>query len=942
MRLTVKERILLHLLERDQAADQAEVSVELAQEGVARAAGIELRHLAQFVRPLIEEGLVRERRAHVAGIRQRRKVYALTPFGRATAQHLRDRVASEPVRIRDGNEVREGVLHEVLRGVQGRTSLLETVRQVQQAGVLDLENLRRPPESGMVEQLQDAPQVTTFVGRRDELEAISREGGGARVFVIRGMAGIGKSTLAAKVCELCRGRRNLFWHRIRPWESDSMVLAGLGRFLDALDRPGLSSVLRRGEVRLAAEVLRQDLPDTHAVLVLDDAHEASPPALAVLQMIAEAVAAAPDVKLLVLTRRALPFYDVRDVVINGVVREIELGGLDPEEVAAFLAEDGDVTPFLGLGRRLGGHPLLIELVRKQRSDIPAAVRDVHRFIEETVYRELSPAERTTMKATSLYRVPVPRSALLAVPGSSFEALMALQERSLLRSVGGERYEVHDTIRDFFGTVLTPQESRDFGALAVTQLRTLFADSAAQGDLISGIGCLSNAVRLASEPFLRAELLEDLGDAEVRMGDLPAALVAYREAFGLVATPGTVTRLHRKSAAALQVRGETASSASEIAAALRSLEAQESVERGWLSLIQARMSIASERWSEGRERAEAALQVFRAFRDTRGQAEALVELSVVETSAPEGRSEVARAHAEEALGLSQSTGDPALVANVHVQFANLEAYRLGDTDQAMNHLAAIDAAPGALADVRSRLPLLMLKGWLNLDLRAHFEEARTNFADALSLANKTHDRLTAARARQGLAVAAYHMGDCVSGRAQLEAVASELVELGSPGSAVEALWMAAEISLILGDLPGYREISARLRQPVFARGLEVRPVLAHVLVGVDCLARANRAGVRAAFREAIQVAERDVSPQERPLIPFAHDLYGAALYAMGDDRESEEEERIALELCRRFGLNGRLVARVNFYDGIHRSLRDLFTSAKLSAAAAKAAAPVPPG
>jgi len=343
-----------------------------------------------------------------------------------------------------------------------------------------------------------------------------------------------------------------------------------------------------------------------------------------------------------------------------------------------------------------------------------------------------------------------------------------------------------------------------------------------------------------------------------------------------------------------------------------------------------MSIGLERWPEGRESAEKALKAFRSFDDVRGQAEALIELAVVETNSAEGRPKAALECLEAALRLSRSIGDPALVASVHVQFANLEAYRLGDPDRAIGHLGAIEALPGALEDIRSHQSLLLLKGWLNLDLRADFEEARANFEDARTLSTKTHDRITAALARYGAAVAVYHMGDCVSARNELEAVSSELLELGAAGPAVEALGMASEICLVLGDVAGYRAISITLKRPVLARGLEARPVMAHALQGIESIARGDRAGVHLAFRQAIRDAEREVSPQERSLVPFAHDLYSAALKAMGEEAESAEEERLATEFSERFGLKGRLAARVKFMDGLYRSMRQLFTSSFVAA------------
>lgn len=927
MRLTAKERVLLHLLEAAHSGEAVEVPVAQTQEGLARGAGIDLRHLIQFVRPLVVQGLVRERTAHVTGRRQRMKVYDLTQPGRAAAIRLRERVKSEVVRVRDGNTVHEDSLDRALHGIGAGASLLEAVRQVQEAGILDVEVARRPPESNYVEQLWDAPRIGTFVGRQEELSEILHEDAGARVYVIRGVAGIGKSVFAAKACDLLRGRRNLFWHRIRPWESEQALLASLSRFLESIDRPGLASVLKRGQLGMVAEVLRQDLPDTHAVLVFDDAHEASQEALGFFRMLTEAVASAVDIRILVLSRRALPFYDVRDVTMRGIVREIELRGLKSSEAAALLAVGEESANLAGLGRRLAGHPLFLDLVRSHRYDIPAAVKDVERFIEEAIYRGLSVAEKTTMKVASLYQVPVPRKTLLSIPGASYEALASLRDRSLIRFVGRDRYEVHDTIRDFFTSVLTPAESVEFGALAVRELRALAAEGYATGEFASSTDYLSNALRLSRDVGERAEIQEALGDAQGRTGDLPAALVWYKDAVRVSPNAESSARLHRKLAAVLHGLGETLSASAEVAAAAESLREEDRRERGWLELVQARMSDSADDWASGRAHAEAALELFRSCGDTRGQAEALVELAIVHINSPSGDPSSANACLEEAVRLAAPIGDPSLAANAHVQLANLYAYRLGDADRAMDHLAAIEALPGALVDVRSRLSLLMLEGWLNLDLRADFQRARANFDEALALSRKLHDPVTVALARHGGAMAAYHAGDCVAAQAQLDVAASELLALGYAGLSAEAEYSAAEISLILGDHRAFRRRRGRMKEPDHAHGLEVRPVLALVLHGFDCIREGDRDGVHAAFQEAIRLAEREASPQERPMISSAHDAYGVALAAMGELREAREQERLAVESAERFGLKGRLVARIGLIPPMRDSLRAMFAASQ---------------
>lgn len=136
--LTTKERILVHLLNFPSALDAAEVPSELTQGGIAALATVDLRHFAQYVRPLVQEGLVLERTARVEGTLQRQKVYLLTERGSGRATGIQNRVLSALVSVRDGSGTQETSIASIFENVRGSHSILDIVREVIESGFVDL------------------------------------------------------------------------------------------------------------------------------------------------------------------------------------------------------------------------------------------------------------------------------------------------------------------------------------------------------------------------------------------------------------------------------------------------------------------------------------------------------------------------------------------------------------------------------------------------------------------------------------------------------------------------------------------------------------------------------------------------------------------------------------------------------------------------------------
>ncbi|HEY7587604.1 MAG TPA: ATP-binding protein [Thermoplasmata archaeon] len=904
-RLTAKERILLHLLDYARFSEALEVPSEVTQDGLAAAAEIDLRHFTQYARPLIDEELLRERTAHVKGSRQRRKVYDLTLKGQMAAHGLRDRLKAEPVRVRDAAGVREISLARLSEEIGGRLSLLALAQRADR-GVLDLEALAVPERPSAVEVLADAPRIEGFVGRKAELEALTASAEGPRIFVVRGVAGIGKSSLGAKACEVMRGRCNLYWHGIRPWDTRTSVLAGLAEFLSALGRPGLRAVLVRGEAGVAAEVLREDLPGSRAFLVIDDAHHASGEVVQLLRFLKDTIAEAPDVRALVLTRQSLPFYDRRDVAIRKLVRELDLGGLAPNEVVDFLAA-GQGVELTNLGRRLGGHPLFLELVRSagHPSVRPDALRDVERFIEEEIYSDLSDPERTTLKAASMYRVPVPWGALLAAPAVTHDVVLALRNRALLRPAGDDAWQVHDTVRDFFAGIVTPSEREDLARFARAQLRDLAAKSQSEGHLGACVDYLSNALALTPPGDERVAVREHLGDAEERMGDLPAALIAYREALQDTADAEVRGRLHRKLATAFVMREQKEPAAEELDAGLRALGETASVERGWLGLVRFGIAWREEKWEEAQESVDEALRTFRDFRASDGQAQALHYIGKLQIDSPHGDLSLAQRSFEEALALACSLDDFELQVKIRTGMAHLLAYRLGDVEAAQRHIAAMEAMIDRLRDPHARRAFLMLQGWFYLELLADCETAEARFSEAQDLARRIHDPSTISAARYGLAFCDYFRGHLPKAREEFERLAGEMNAAGLSADAIECWWMAAECSLRLGDLSGFEEAAARVREPGLVTGAEARPFHVLALRGIERFLRGDREGSRAAFDDALRGAEQTGVVPDPALVGFLHFYYAVTLRVAGDDAAAEAHLKRVNEVLRAQHLQARL-------------------------------------
>ena len=139
--LTSKDRILLYLSDFSDMADRYELPPELIQESIAFSTGIQRKHLSQYLRDLIEEDLVVERKAHIHGMKQRMNGYYLSSCGYSKAVNLRNKVSDARVPILVDEELKEMKVADIDDATSAHITLCDIVREAILNGELRMSDL---------------------------------------------------------------------------------------------------------------------------------------------------------------------------------------------------------------------------------------------------------------------------------------------------------------------------------------------------------------------------------------------------------------------------------------------------------------------------------------------------------------------------------------------------------------------------------------------------------------------------------------------------------------------------------------------------------------------------------------------------------------------------------------------------------------------------------
>ncbi len=334
---------------------------------------------------------------------------------------------------------------------------------------------------------ETVPTVLHFIGREAELAAYQARLARDRFLIITGLAGMGKTTLGAKLArEVSVTPDHVFWFTFDPIEkstTDALYWA-LATFLDNRGEPSLAKYLR-GEIgaqkpleRMAKlNLLSAALSTGDYVLCFDDVQIAQDvPDIAYFfkllrQRFVELKQPLPATFIL-MGRTAPP--DLESLVAQA------LRGLTEDETQHFLADRNVVLPrklTQQLWQHTAGNPKLLELSASNLAGLPdeaaatfitSLVRqgDIRDYLMRNIYSTLTPDEQLVMGALAVFPGPIARDGveeLLAEEQLSRVAqhLDALVNKHVLTLDPDDQIDCHDLVREYCYHILNRRDRDRF-------------------------------------------------------------------------------------------------------------------------------------------------------------------------------------------------------------------------------------------------------------------------------------------------------------------------------------------------------------------------------------------------------------------------------------------------------------------------------------------------
>ena len=275
-----------------------------------------------------------------------------------------------------------------------------------------------------------APTFTSLIGREKETEELLKHLGARKQIHLRGLPGIGKSTLARSLAEiLANDGKEVRWGGIDSYTDVSMLMQRFGfETTTMLDVSAYVSLFI-------------ETPET--VLIIDDIQAVSDRHKDAFSKFFSSLEEM-EIPTILIGREPQPF------TTEGPV--LSLGPLETKQAIQLLGEEMHEQKRTEIAERLGGHPLAI-LMYDASTPLPEESDDVRAYVEQVVLGEVSTDVHDAIPPFLMLPFPVPAERMINPDDVSL-----LDEHALLRWIPNDlSMEMQHFVRNVCRSNLTDDE-----------------------------------------------------------------------------------------------------------------------------------------------------------------------------------------------------------------------------------------------------------------------------------------------------------------------------------------------------------------------------------------------------------------------------------------------------------------------------------------------------